>query len=780
MSKRRIEIEFWLWAFLVVAILIGLQLGPMLSCPGECYVDTGALHGKAVGYLEGIDIRLNSWILAWTQNALLSPGRNFFDAGMLYPAPAALAGSEHLIGPALLTLPVRIFSNNAVLNYSVAVTLSSLILGLSTATLARWATQSRALGVLAAAIALLMPWRVAEISPLQLLSAGFIPLILYFELRLLLGDEKYRTSLGLFLALALQLLTSYYLAYQISLCLLVVGLVGLILLRPRASALARLSVSTGMAYTLLVLVSIPYLIRATQGEIVVSLGPEVVLEGDHFGNAFRMLWPHFSTLWQQKTSVEPGYFIPASVLALALISLGWLFLREKHDQPHQADRVMRARLTTISLSLCCLTAFFMMPGAHASIGEDVYRLPGYWAAQFIPGFINLRAPHRWAIMIATAMPVLAALGIRLIIHPLKYRFSKRKMPLGTVATAVIATCVILNLPVEGLPTRLAWDGPTQDVELYAALKDLPVGPLLELPWHLDALSRSATDTQYMLRGTEHSHPLLNGFTAHHPPSYFLLNRVSQDLPTEQALDRLSRLTDLRWIVIHWSSLSESSRRIWQGANLPRLKRVYANREGAIFELIPHSQTGAWMQDLLQTEPRPRSLTGLARDPIPASASPGRILSARLDGNFHSLGAHAIPKPLHLRIANTSSKTWPGLDIQNEGLVALHYTFTDMENRLAADGIAPLDTDLLPGISELTPILEGPLQRGPYRLCIDLIQWQDGEAVELPIPALEIEVKTIRFQNNQAEPIDRKPSIPGGGSDPAMMWTSRCERQRRPG
>ena len=201
MSKRRIEIEFWLWAFLVVAILIGLQLGPMLSCPGECYVDTGALHGKAVGYLEGIDIRLNSWILAWTQNALLSPGRNFFDAGMLYPAPAALAGSEHLIGPALLTLPVRIFSNNAVLNYSVAVTLSSLILGLSTATLARWATQSRALGVLAAAIALLMPWRVAEISHLQLLSAGFIPLILYFELRLLLGDEKYRTSLGLFLAL---------------------------------------------------------------------------------------------------------------------------------------------------------------------------------------------------------------------------------------------------------------------------------------------------------------------------------------------------------------------------------------------------------------------------------------------------------------------------------------------------------------------------------------------------------------------------------------------------
>ena len=38
-------------------------------------------------------------------------------------------------------------------------------------------------------------------------------------------------------------------------------------------------------------------------------------------------------------------------------------------------------------------------------------LPGHWAAQFVPGFENLRNPLRWTILIGLAFPVLAGVGI---------------------------------------------------------------------------------------------------------------------------------------------------------------------------------------------------------------------------------------------------------------------------------------------------------------------------------------------------------------------------------
>lgn len=739
MSRRIAEIEFWLWAGLAIATWMAFQLGPLLGCLGQCYVDFEVLHGPAVGLLEGIDTRLNTWILAWTQNALLSPGSDFFDGAMLYPAPNALAGSEHMIGPALLSLPIRLFSDNAVLNHGAALVISGAVLGLSTAAFTRWATGSKVLAVAAAVVALALPWRMAEVGHLQLLSAGFIPLILYLVIRLLTSEGSLWAHLLLFFALTIQLLSSYYLAYQTSLCLLVAGAVGLFWVRPHWRTWGRLGLAVILPYAILVAVSIPYLTRAAQGEIPVTLDPDQVLSGDHLGNAMKMLWPRFDTLWQRHAGFEPAFFIPASILGLALFSLAWPFTKERRSPSDDGLRVDRARLVTVSLWLCCLAAFFMLPGAHASLGEENYRLPGYWAAQFLPGFSSLRAPHRWAIVIATSMPVLAALGASSLTRLCGDRRIREQVPLGGLVLGGLAALLAINLPLERLPVRSAWEGTAKHTDLYDALKDLPRGPVLEIPWHLDSLARNEADTRYMQSATRHPHPLLNGFTAHLPPSYSLLNRISQNLPGTRALDRLSQLTDLRWIVVHWDALSPAEWQAWQQTDLADLEPVYNDEQGTVFELAPLPQTGQWMPALLDTRPRARTLTGLTREPLETAGPLGRILSLEVAGPFRFLGTHSIPRPLQVRILNATPETWPGLDLQEEGLLAFRYSFSDSQGRVARQDLALLDADVFPGTSILTPVILGPTRNGSYSLCLELIQFGPSGPVELAMPPAEIEV-----------------------------------------
>ena len=433
--------------------------------------------------------------------------------------------------------------------------------------------------------------------------------------------------------------------------------------------------------------------------------------------------------------------------------------------------------TTLTLWLSALAAFSMMPGSHAVVDEEIYRLPAYWAAQVVPGFIHLRAPHRWAIVIATAMPILAVLGIQVIVRRLGEDLLGSRIPLRVVASLALAGLILVNLPVERIEVTSAFEGSASHTGVYRALESSPYGPVLELPWHLDPLQRNNADTRYMLSSTVHGRPLLNGFTAHLPPSYFLLNRISQKLPDRSAVDALSQLTDLRWIIVHWEELSNEDRKRWQELDSPDLKLIYSNQEAALFELLPLTQTGQWMASLLETETRPHTLSGLSRTPLADPVNQGTLLSAQVQGRFRFLGAHPIPKPLSIRIANTTLKTWPGLDVQPEGLVALRYSFSDPDGRILSDGVAPLDADVAPGLSELAPVLRGPALDGVFRLCLELVQQVGGESRPLPIAPLEIEVEARGIGVNQDKSINRWRRYQEKRLEPDATDLSRCARER---
>jgi hypothetical protein len=754
MSKPNTEWLFWALVGASIAGWIVFHFSALLACMGECYVDLGSVHGYPIAHLEFDDTRLNTWILAWSQHALLTPGVGLFNANAFYPAPAALAGSEHLLGQAILALPLQAFTDNAVFIYGSMLVASYAVLGFSTAFCVRWLVDSRAIALLASLVAMAMPWRAAELSHLQLLWACWFPLIFCLSLRLLLRQGSWRDSAVLSVVLTLQLLSSYYLAYMITFTLGMTALVVLVRQGIDGPSFAKLAPAALVPYGILGAVSIPYLSRASRGEILVTLDPDRPMAGDHLGNAINLLFPRLETFWQANISHEPTFLIPASILGLALLAGGWLRRQKIETTTQESERLLRIRMAFWALFLVCTLSLIMMLGSHIEINGRFFRLPAYWASSFLPGFSNLRAPHRWAIVIGTSAPLLAALGAYGIMRSWRIATPPMQHPTRWFVAVLLTLMVGLNIPWQKIPAVAAFEDSPHRIDLYEKLAELPFGPVLEIPWHLNSLRRNSEDTRYMLASTRHWRPILNGFTAHLPPSFFLLNRISQDLPEPPAVKRLTQLTDLRWVVVHWKTLPSSRLKAWKSLASSELREVFRNSEGAIFEVLQGGANGQWMPALVDGLPRSRSVSGLGRDDVRISSQKNGISSLKIRGAFHFMGFQPLYRPIELEIQNFEKETWPGLDVQSEGLVKLRYAFSDQKDQLIQTGTAFLDADIPPGASIVSPILGAPTHPGSYRLCVDLVQIRNGTPRALPFGPLEVDVQVAGKRSNGTNPLER--------------------------
>ena len=777
MSEKKTEWVFWALASVVLVGWLGFHFYPWLACAGECYADFGTIHGYPVAYLELDDTRLNTWILAWTQHALLTPGTALFDANAFYPARSSLAGSEHLLGQALFTLPLRLFADNAISIYGWALIASYAILGLSTLAFVRWLTGSRLISLLAAVAAMAMPWREAELSHIQLLWACWFPLIVYLTLRIFFGEGTRRHSLLLVIALTLQLLSSYYLAYMITFTLAAISAVAVICVGLDRRVFLKLLPAAIVPYTALALVSFPYLSRAARGEISVTIDPERPLPGNHLANATALLMPRFNSLWNQSPGFEIKFFIPATILLLAALSLGWFFRRAQGGNQFEEARESRARIVVLALGSACLLAFVMTLGSHLEIGTSTFRLPGYWSALLLPGFSNLRAPHRWAIVICTLVPVIATLGA-LWLDEARRRWHPS---VGRVFSVLAIAAVLINIPWTQVPATPASKNDSDMSHLYSELASLPFAPVLELPWHLDSISRNSADTRYMVDSTRHWRPILNGFTALLPPSFHLLNRIAHELPSPSALARLSDLTDLRWIIVHWEKLPRQQHAAWTSELPENLRLVFRNSAGAIFELQQDSQSGRWMRALAGENSNNRTLSGLSRQAIVFSEGHGGILSLETGPPFRFMGLQPLMRSIRVLIDNPDDHTWPSLDVDPEGLVMLRYAFSDLEDHLIETNNVPLDQDLPPGKTAVSPIISAPAHSGRYRLCADLVQIVGRQPQPLPFDPVELEVEVAGFAEERGDALERLAIAirEYRHEDPEESF-SRCARQRRAG
>jgi hypothetical protein len=309
---------------------------------------------------------------------------------------------------------------------------------------------------------------------------------------------------------------------------------------------------------------------------------------------------------------------------------------------------------------------------------------------------------------------------------------------GFVLVAIFAT-----LPTVQVPARDGWDGIRERRAGYRALAALPMGPVIEIPWVLQPQIDIERSSQYMLGSTLHWRPITNGTSGYAPPSYPLLRQIAQQFPDPDAIARIRQLIDARWIVLHPSGLPGSEIDSWRTAvSEGTLTRVYADHATWILEIHGWERPSPSMNELRSAEPRARTLAGLSRAPLEL-LHPAGTLEIEVPDPLEYLG-RSNPNLARVRIVNASDRPWPGLDVQDDGLLRLRYAFTDDDGNTVLTRTAALAADVpeQESITLRVPI-DPPPRSGHYRLRVDLVQRADPEDRPIPVDPVELSVRVTR-------------------------------------
>ena len=175
--------------------------------------------GRDVAWDLG-DSLLNMWILAWDAEQLkaiaggeVSRIRTFFDANIFHPAPRALAFSEHLFAQAVQVFPVYAATRNVILCYNLLFLSTFVLCGLGTFLLVRELTGNTSAAFLAGLLFAFAPYRFAQSSHLQVVSAQWMPFALYGFRRYFVTGRRRALAGAAAALLAQNLSCGYYLLY---------------------------------------------------------------------------------------------------------------------------------------------------------------------------------------------------------------------------------------------------------------------------------------------------------------------------------------------------------------------------------------------------------------------------------------------------------------------------------------------------------------------------------------------------------------------------------------
>jgi hypothetical protein len=357
----------------------------------------------------------------------------------------------------------------------------------------------------------------------------------------------------------------------------------------------------------------------------------------------------------------------------------------------------------------------------------------------------MRAEFRWGIVIGLAGPALAGIGIAW----LEYRLRALSQPMARIlalgsARAVTLALFALNICWFQLPSRDAWVDAKDVLQAHQALAELEPGVTVEIPWRIHRISTASNGSRYMIGSSLHWNPILNGYTAYVPPTHHFLQRLAQSLPDPTAIEKLQRLTGLRWIVVHPERLGRVQKQLWAAAEKGgQLQAVKATPTYRIYEIPNSAWNDSWRAALLADAPGPMTMTGLPRTAIavPESSPP---LDVRVRDQMRYEHGSGLPYFATVTIVNPSAESWPGLDIQPEGLVELRYRFFDAADALLREDTASLDRDIPPGSGVAAKaLIHPPAVDGPMTVHFDLVQRVDGELRNLGFPAVEVAVEVSK-------------------------------------
>jgi hypothetical protein len=510
-------------------------------------------------FAQGPDTRLYQWTLGWDLHALKTDPLHIFDANIFFPEKQTLAYSEHLIGAALLALPLSLFTSNLDLILNFVLLLTTFLGALGCDRLARECGASPRGALLAGIVGGFTGPRLSRLTQAHLATLHFIPWALAFSVRYL--REGRRCHLLAALALfALQALTSGHGGLFLALALALFFGYALVSGRLRFAKAMR---DCGLGGALLLLVNVPFVIPYY--EVRGRVGLTRVIEDAEGYAPSTGSWLQAPTRAQAALASAVPSLRPSLESANAALFPGFVFLALAVIGGlgvirHREDRTMAAA------GVAALAAFTLWLSLGPAFG--LYRL-GY---ALIPGFDLIRVPSRFFLLTLTALSALAALGLDRIRRP------------------AIAWALVVVATIECIP--LPWDSPrdpieTPPIDAWIATQPKPFR-VVELPIPLpdNSLRQSRFHSEYMIHGAAHWQPMLNGYSSLVPPLHMRLYTELHEFPTEPGLAELERL-GVNYVIVHTDMYqpdrwAEKKRQI-EGFG-PRIRLLRVEGEGRAYAL----------------------------------------------------------------------------------------------------------------------------------------------------------------------------------------------------
>ncbi len=511
---------------IVVGVYLAVTVGMALPFVELRQLDTATFAG---------DGRLIVWTIAWTNHALLN-GHSLFAANMFFPAPNALAYSEHMIGLGLLALPLNALTGNPVLIFSILWLAGFWTNAIAAHLLAFRFTSRHDASLVAGLVFAWTYFRMSHAGHLHLQWTAWLPLSMWFLDRWV-RRTSWSDSVGATATTLMQMLTSWYLAVLTMFAN--VGWLVWLLAIARPPQFGRLAGQAGAGALVGAVVLFPLAVPYVR---VLGARPDTVLSENSADLSSYLKAPEDTWMGQVLETRfaidgrwiwgEQTLFLGWTALALALLGGGVVVARVV------AARGDLRRQHAIPLFFVALASV----GLWLSLGPNAPFLP-FSFFSVVPGLSLFRAPARFALLVVLGVAVLGAIGFGWCLE----RVGTRR------TSGVLVACIGLVMLAEWrvvTPVLRAVDEPIPAI--YKVLNVVPAGAVVSLPdYRLRAEWFNRAD--YLLYATSHWRPIVNGYGRSEPPEYFSIVEQLSTFPSQDAAE-LARALGVRYFVIHTQRL----------------------------------------------------------------------------------------------------------------------------------------------------------------------------------------------------------------------------------
>ena len=625
------------------------------------------------------DAALTVWIVTWVARTLPTAPTRLFQGNIFHPAPDALGYSEHMLGALPVTLPAYWVTGDPIFTHQVLVLATFVLSAIAMAALVRFWTGSDIGAFVGGALFAFARWRLGHLHWVQVLLTFYAPLVVLFSSRYL-RDGRSRDLFGGGACLLGQLLSSYALCYPMCAALAVFWPVHALVLRApfrRVLALLAVTIAVGGA---LAFVSAPVMRVKEHGAIDVDPAWSGAV-------ALRNGLP-LSAWFDPQASQFPGYVS----YGLALVGLVLLLDGRVARGWPVPGRALAVSLLAFAAPLVVLG---LGPGAATAL---------VWLWNHVPGLRFYRIFDRFGHLVS--LPIAALGGVAVAALDQRARSTGRAW-LGWAAGLLLVAVFCWEVRAGWLMVPVALP------PVYDWLQAQEPGPVLEIPAGVfgGLLGPRIVDQAYVLWSAWHGRPLVNGYSGYMPAGYPLVLGLAAELPGEEPLGTLQRLTGVRWLVVHLASLTPGERSRWQEAGTP----VVRFGDDVVYAVAPVTE------DWSARYGRPLADTTLAGHPITILGSADVAEVRSKDPGSLPAGATT---PISVTVRNLGTQRWPALSTDPSRQVALAVDWQPVAsaNPPAGPIVLPLPRDLAPGeTAVVNAVIATPRMPGRYDLVAEVRQ-----------------------------------------------------------